>query len=117
MDVDASLIFDAGGEHFLGAGGNGGVARDNFRDYAAHRLDAQREWSDVKEQHRLDAAFEDVALYPPPQRDYLIGIQLAVRGALEVIAPGLAYERDARGAADEDDFVHFFRGELRIGEG
>ena len=49
--------------------------------------------------------------------DHFIGIQLAMRRAFEVIAYGFADERDARGAADEDDFVHFLRGELRVGEG
>src|SRR5579862_1999568 len=117
MDVDASLIFYAGGEHFLGAGGNGGVARDNFRDHAAHGFDAERKRSDVEEQHCLDAAFENVRLHGSTEGDDFIRIQLAVRGALEVIAHGFAYERNARGTADEDDFVHVFRGELRIGEG
>lgn len=76
-----------------------------------------RERGDVEKQHCFDAAFEDVRLHGSAERDDFVGIQFAVRRALEVIADGFAYERDARRAAYENDFVHFFRGELRIGEG
>ena len=109
VDVDAGLILDAGGEKFLRAGGNGGVARDDFGDHAAHRFDAERERSDVEQQHVFHAAFENVRLHGGAERDHFIGIQLAMRAAAKIIAHGFAHKRNARGAADENDFVDLFR--------
>ena len=117
VDVDGGLIVDAGGEELFGARGNRGVARNNFRDNAAHGFDAERERRHVEEQHGLHAAFENVSLHGGAERDYLIGVEFGVRRAAEIIADRFADERDARGAADEDDFFDIRGLELRVGHG
>src|SRR6266478_2646562 len=47
VNVNAGLAVDAGGVKLLRASGNRGVARNNFRNGAAVRFDAQRERRDV----------------------------------------------------------------------
>ena len=51
VNVDAGLIVDAGGVLLLRAGGDGGVARNDFGDGAAVGFDAERQRRDVEQQH------------------------------------------------------------------
>ena len=70
----AGLIFYAGGEHFLGACWDRGIARNDFGYYATHRFDAEREGCYVEQQHRLDAGIENVGLHRGAEGYYFIGI-------------------------------------------
>ena len=116
VNVDAGLVVDAGRVQLLRAGGNRGVARDDFRDGAAVGFDAERKRRDVEQKHVGDAAIENVGLHGGAEGDDFVGIQLGVRLAVEKFLHGAADERRARGAADENDFVDIGRLELRVGK-
>ena len=90
VNVDAGLIVDAGGVLLLRAGGNGGVARNNFGDRTAVGFDAERERSDVEEQHVADAALENVGLDGGAESDDFVGIEFGVRLAAEKVLNGAA---------------------------
>ncbi len=81
MDVDAGLVVNTGGVKLLGAGGDGGIAGNNFCDRAAVGLDAERKRRDVEQEHGLDALVEDVGLDGCAERDDFVGIQSGVRVA------------------------------------
>src|SRR5207249_4433110 len=115
VDVNAGLIVDAGSIEFLRARGNGGIARDNFCDGAAVGLDAEGERSDIEQEHGSYALVEDVGLDSGAERDDFVGIQFDVRFTVEKLLDGAADEGRARGAANEDDFVHV--GGLKMGVG
>src|SRR6266480_2801806 len=116
VDVDAGLIVDASGVKFLRARGNRGIARNDFRDRATIGLDAERKRRDVEQQHVFYALVEDIGLHGGPERHDFIGIQLGVRLAIEKLLHGAVDQRRARGATDEDDFVHVRGLELRVRE-
>src|SRR5882724_12925143 len=97
VNVNAGLAVDAGGVKLLRAGGNRGVARNNFRHRAAVGFDAQRKRRDVKEQHVVHAAVEDVGLDGSAERDDFVGIQFRVRLAVEKLLDHAADQRSARG--------------------
>src|SRR5882672_2989790 len=117
VNVNAGLAVDAGGVKLLRAGGNRGVARNNFRHRAAVGFDAQRKRRDVKEQHVVHAAVEDVGLDGSAERDDFVGIQFRVRLAVEKLLDHAADQRSARGAANENNFLDVGRLELGVGEG
>src|SRR6266436_4501438 len=117
VNVNAGLAVDAGGVQLLRAGGNRGVARDNFRDGAAVRFDAQRERRNVEEQHVVHATVKDVGLDGGAEGDDFVGIQFRMRLAVKKLLDHAADQRGARGAANEDHFLDVGRLELGVGEG
>src|SRR5262249_15220422 len=68
-DGYGALVVFGGGENLALFRGNSGVAIDQPREDAAQRLDAERERSDVEEQHVLDVALEDTGLNRRTHRD------------------------------------------------
>ena len=116
VDVNAGLIVDASGVLLLRAGGDGGVARNNFGDRAAVGFDAQRKRGDVEQQHVLHAALENVGLHGGAERDDFIGIEFGVRLAAKKVLHGAANQWRARGAADEHDFFDGCGRKMRVGE-
>ena len=105
MDVHGRLSIDERREHFLGAGGNGGIAADQAAHDAAHRLDAERKGSDIQEKHVLDTASQDARLDGCAEGDDLIRIELAMRRLAEEGLDLLANERHSRGTTDQYHFV------------
>ncbi len=114
MDVHAGLIVDTGREHLASARRNSGVAQDDLRHHAAHRLDAERERRNVEQQHLSPAADQNVRLHRRAQRDDFVGIQLAVRRAGEQLLDNPTDERNTGGTADEHRFVNVLRFETRV---
>ena len=62
VDVDERLVVDRRREDLGRARRQRGVARDQAREHAAHRLDAERQRRDVEQQHLLDLAGEHAGL-------------------------------------------------------
>ena len=125
MNGDVGLAVDAGGEVLGGRCGDGGVALDDFRDSAAERFDAERERCHVEQQHLfsgLGGAGENVGLHGRAEGNDFVGIEFDVRllaacGEMEEIVDQLADGGNARGAADQDDFVDLFGRDAGIGRG
>ena len=125
VDGDVGLAVDAGGEVFGGGGGDGRVALDDLGDDSAEGFDAERKRSHVEEEHILGgrgAAFEDVRLHGCAEGDDLVGIEFGVRlfaalGEMEDLISEAADERNARRAADEDDFIDLLGREAGILQG
>ena len=59
---------------------------------------------------------ENVGLHRGAQRDHFVGIQFGVRLAAEIVLHGVADQRRARGAADQNDFVDFCGRQMRVGQ-
>src|SRR6267142_2917834 len=116
VNVNAGLMVDASGVKLLRAGGNRGVARNDFRNGTAVGFDAQRERRDVEEQHVVHAAVEDVGLDGGAEGDDFVGIQFRMRLAVKKLLDHAADQRGARGAANEDNFLNVGRLELGVGE-
>ena len=116
MDVHGRLVVDERREHLAAGRRNRGVAQDDLRHHAAHRLDAERQRRHVEQQHLAVAGHQDVGLHGGAERDDLVGVQLAVRRPAEQLADQATDERDARRAADEHDLVDLRRAELGVGE-
>ena len=112
VDGDVGLAIDLRGVELRGRCGNGGVAQNDFVGHAARDFDAERERRHVEQQHVLGgfgAAAENVGLHGRAEGDDFIGIQIGVRFALEQFFDQRANFGNARGAADEHDFVDLFR--------
>src|SRR5258708_8791460 len=117
MDVYASLVIDAGGVKLLGTGRNCRIARNDFCDGAAIRLNAEGERRDVEQEHSFHALIEDVGLNGGAERDDFVRIQFDMRLATEEFLHGAADQRGALGTADQDYFVHGSGLELGVGKG
>ena len=124
VDGDVGLAVDAGGEVLGGRRGNGRVALNDLRDGAAERFNAERERRDVEQQHLfggLRCAGENVGLHGGAERDDFVRIQfdvrlLAARSEMEEIVDELANGGNARGSADQDDFIDLLGRDAGIGE-
>src|SRR2546430_10725807 len=116
VDVNAGLIVDTGGVKLLCARGDRGVARNNFCDGSAVSLDAERKRRDVEQQHGFDALVQNAGLRGRAERHDFVRIQFDVRLAAEKFLYGATDQRRARGAADENDFVHVGGVEARVGK-
>ena len=88
-----------------------------FDHASAQRFDAQRQRRHVEQQHflgRFRAARQGCGLHGRAQRNHFIGIQVAVRRALEKLFDQLADPRDARRSAHQHGFVDLLRGQPGI---
>jgi len=72
---------------------------------------------DVEQEHSFHALIEDVGLNGGAERDDFVRIQFDMRLATEEFLHGAADQRGARGAADQDYFVHVSGLELGVGKG
>ena len=104
MDVHGRLSIDERREHFLGAGGNGGIAADQAAHDAAHGVDAL-DGGRCRKKHVLDTASQDARLDGCAEGDDLIRIELAMRRLAEEGLDPLANERHSRGTTDQYHFV------------
>ena len=85
---------------------------DNPGHDSAQRLNAQRQRRDVEQQHlfrRLRTARKDIRLHRSAERDNFVGIQIAMRLALEEFFYELTDTRNSRRASDEHGFVDLAR--------
>jgi hypothetical protein len=62
------------------------------------------------------AARQDVGLHRGAHRHHLVGVQFRVRFAFEIHFHATTDVRDARRAADEDDFIHVLHVQLRVAQ-
>ena len=114
LDLDRRLIVGGRGERLRLARRDGGVALDELRHHAAERLDAERQRSDVEQEHVLDVAAENAALNRGADRHHFVGIHALVRLLAEVVLHDLLHERNARRAADENHLVDVLRRHPRV---
>src|SRR5262249_4343299 len=115
-DGYGALVVFGGGENLALFRGNSGVAIDQPREDAAQRLDAERERSDVEEQHVLDVALEDTGLNRRTHRDDLIGIDALVRLFAEQLLDDFLHLGHAGHAADQHHLIDLRRREPRVFE-
>ena len=120
MNRDVGLTFDAGGEVLGCRLRNRRITMNDLYDATAERLDTERERSYVEQQHFLSgfrAATENVGLHGRAECHNFVGIQVRVWHTLELLFYQAAYERNARGAADENHLVNLIRGKGSIFHG
>ncbi len=108
VDRDVGLAVDLRGVELRGRGGDGRVAQDDLVGDASGDFDAERERSDIEQEHvlgGLGASAENVGLNGGAESDDFVGIEIGVRLAAEHFFHQRANFRDARGATDQHDFV------------
>ena len=110
------LVVDARREDLALLGRDRRVARDERREDAAARLDAERQRRHVEEEDLDLVVAERRALERGPGGDDLVGVHALVRVLAEELLHRLLHGRHARHAADEDDVVDVGGRQLRVGE-
>ena len=90
------------------------MARNPWGGNSAGRLDRQRQWCDVEQEHVFDFALEYAALYPCANRDNFIRIHAFMRFLANQVARDLLHFRHAGHAADEHQLIHIALGNLRV---
>ena len=116
MHFDAGLVVGRGREHFALARRDRGVALDQRRHDAAHRLDAERQRRHVEQQQVLDFAGEHAGLDRRADRDDFVRVHALVRFLAEQLLDDRLHARDARRAADQHDFVDLRRVDAGVGQ-
>src|SRR5262249_29502303 len=100
------LVVGGGREDLALRDGDGCIALDQLCADTAKSFDAERERSDVEEQHVLHLAGEDRALDGRTERNDFVGVYAAVRFLTKQRARDVDNGGHARHATDEDDFVN-----------
>ena len=120
MNCDVRLPVDLRGVELRRGGRNGRIAQNDLVGDATGDFDAERQRRDVEQQHILGgfgAAAENVGLHGRAQGYNFVGIQIGVRLAVEHFFHQRANFGNARGAADQHDFVDLLRFQIRILQG
>ena len=115
MDLNGGLAVSGGREDLALLGRDGGVAVDQLGEHAAHRLDAERQRSDVQQQQALDVAAKHAALDRCADSHALVGVD-----ALEAFLAGqlldlILHGRNTRRAADQQNLGNIVGSQTSIG--
>src|SRR5207342_2530793 len=116
QDVDGhrALVVVRGRERLRSLGRDRGVLLDELGHDAAKRLDAQRQWRHVEQQHVLHFTGEHTTLDGRANGDGFIGVHVLARILAEEFLHVLLHERHARLATDEDDLGDVLRADAGI---
>ena len=117
MDLNGGLVVSGSGEDLALLGRDGGVAVDQLGEHAAHRLNAERQRSDVEQQQALDVAAKHAALDGCADSHALVGVD-----ALEAFLAGQLFDlvlhgRDTGRAADQKDLGDIIGSQACVGHG
>src|SRR5262249_6647300 len=118
VDLDRRLVVGRGREDVGTRCRDRRVALDEPREHTTHRLDAQREGSDVQQKNVLDLALEHTGLYGGADGDHLVRVDAFVR----LLAPGQLLDQllDGRhpgGATHQHDLVDLLRRQSGVLQG
>ena len=105
MHRDRVLVVVGGREHLARFGRDGGVLFHQFGHHPAEGFDAERQRSDIQQQHILDIAAEHAALYRRADRDRFIRVDIAARLFAEEVAHHFVHFGHAGLPADQNDVV------------
>ena len=117
LDLDRRLVIGGRRESLALARGDGSVAFDQLGEDTAHGLDAERERSDVEQEHVLDFAAQYATLNGGADGDHFVGIHALVRLAAEQVANQRLDTRHTGLAADHHHFVNLRGGDIGVGHG
>ena len=116
-DGDRGLAVLGRAEDVLPLGGNGGVAFDQPGHHAAQGFDAQRQRSDVEQQHVLHFAGQHATLNRGADGHDFVRIDPLVRLLAKDLLDDLLHLGNAGRTADENHFVDFAGLQLGVLEG
>ena len=116
MHGQSGLAVFEGGEVLRQSTGDGGVARDDALNQAAHGFQAQRQWQHVQQQHLAlgIVASQLVGLNGSTQGHDFVGVQVGQWGLAKEGAHGITHGRHAGGPTHHDHALDFIRLDLGI---
>mmetsp|Transcript_41040 Transcript_41040/g.73780 ORF Transcript_41040/g.73780 Transcript_41040/m.73780 type:complete len:238 (+) Transcript_41040:855-1568(+) len=105
LDADLSLIVSSSREHLRLLGGDSGVAVNETGEHAAHGLNSQAQWGNVKKQNVLHIATQHATLDGSSHGNHFIGVHTPVGVLAENIFHNAMHLRHASHATNQQNLA------------
>ena len=116
VDVHGGLVVGRGAEDLALSGRNRRIALDQACRDAAERLDAERQRSDVQQNHVVDLSAEHAALDRRAGRNHFVRVDALVGIAVEDAFGHFLHAGHSGHAADEDHFIDLVLAESGVAD-